>query len=118
MTEKKENFFPNLSDVADRTDATVEDVADDETREIQEVESLCMRCHDNGITRFLLTTIPYFKEIVVSSFHCDHCGYRDTEVQPAGEVQREFDDKPSLRRKLTRSQGLLVHRAHALAGRS
>ncbi len=88
MTEKKENLFPSLGDVADHTDATVEDV-DEDTKAIREVESLCMRCHESGTTRFLLTTIPYFKEIVVSSFMCDHCGYRDTEVQPAGEIQRE-----------------------------
>jgi zinc finger protein len=86
MTEKKENLFPTLGDVADHTDATVEDV-DEDTKAIREVESLCMRCHESGTTRFLLTTIPYFKEIVVSSFMCDHCGYRDTEVQPAGEIQ-------------------------------
>lgn len=90
MTEQKENFFPTLGDVANRTDAAVEDVANDETKEMREIESLCMRCHESGVTRLLLTTIPYFKEIVVSSFHCDHCGYRDTEVQSAGEIQCEF----------------------------
>ncbi|NXD32408.1 ZPR1 protein, partial [Spelaeornis formosus] len=40
-----------------------------------------------GITRLLLTSIPYFKEIVVSSFLCTHCGHRDTEIQSAGEIQ-------------------------------
>lgn len=89
MTEQKENLFPTLGDVADRTGAEAGNVQEEETKEIREVESLCMRCHENGVTRFLLTTIPYFKEIVVSSFLCDHCGYRDTEVQPAGEIQRE-----------------------------
>ncbi|BEI80020.1 hypothetical protein CcaverHIS002_0105490 [Cutaneotrichosporon cavernicola] len=86
MAEKKENLFPTLGDVAAHTEA-VEDVNDEDTKAIREVESLCMRCHENGTTRFLLTTIPYFKEIVVSSFLCDSCGYRDTEVQPAGEIQ-------------------------------
>jgi hypothetical protein len=41
-----------------------------------------------GVTRLLLTSIPYFKEIVVSSFRCDECGHRDTEIQSAGEIQR------------------------------
>jgi zinc finger protein len=100
-----ENLFPTLSEVAARTDA-LETVADDDARlnenapalveqeegqerEMHEVESMCMRCHDNGTTRLLLTSIPYFKEIVVSSFRCDHCGHRDTEIQSAGEIQRE-----------------------------
>jgi len=77
-------LFPKLGDVANQTAA-----AEDDSTPMQEVESLCMRCHENGTTRLLLTSIPYFKEIVVSSFSCDHCGYRDTEIQSAGEIQRE-----------------------------
>lgn len=82
----KENLFPSLGDVASRTDAADADVPEG-SRDMQEVESMCMRCHDNGKTRLLLTTIPYFKEIIVSSFFCEHCGYRDTEIQSAGEIQ-------------------------------
>ncbi|WVW83923.1 hypothetical protein I302_105945 [Kwoniella bestiolae CBS 10118] len=84
---QKENFFPTLGDVADRTDALKGEDGEDEDKQMQEIESLCMRCHENGTTRLLLTTIPYFKEIVVSSFRCDHCGHRDTEIQSAGEIQ-------------------------------
>ena len=53
------NFFPTLGEVATRTDARAE-VADDDTRfdesgkareneedeDMQEIESLCMRCHE------------------------------------------------------------------------
>ncbi|WWC70185.1 uncharacterized protein I206_104134 [Kwoniella pini CBS 10737] len=85
--EQKQNFFPTLGDVADRTDALKGEDGETDEREMQEIESLCMRCHDNGTTRLLLTSIPYFKEIVVSSFRCDHCGHRDTEIQSAGEIQ-------------------------------
>jgi zinc finger protein len=35
----------------------------------------------------LLTSIPYFKEIIIMSFKCDHCGHRDSEVNSAGEIQ-------------------------------
>lgn len=38
----------------------------------------------------LLTSIPYFKEIIVSSFRCEHCGHRDTEIQSAGEIQSKL----------------------------
>jgi zinc finger protein len=27
-----------------------------------------MNCHENGTTRFLFTKIPFFREIIVSSF--------------------------------------------------
>lgn len=53
---------------------------------VQEVESLCMNCHDNGITRMLLTKIPFFREIIIMSFECSHCGFKNSEIQPAAEI--------------------------------
>jgi zinc finger protein len=37
----------------------------------------------------LLTVIPYFREVIVMSFRCEHCGNSNTEIQQAGEIQRE-----------------------------
>ncbi|KAL1587985.1 hypothetical protein WHR41_03321 [Cladosporium halotolerans] len=53
----------------------------------EEVESLCMNCHENGTTRLLLTKIPFFREIVIMSFACPHCGLQNNEIQSAGEIQ-------------------------------
>lgn len=50
------------------------------------IESVCMDCKKNGETRFMYTKIPMFKEIILSSFACDHCGYRDNEVQFGGKL--------------------------------
>lgn len=50
------------------------------------VESLCMNCQEAGMTRLLLTKIPYFREIVVMSFACPHCHARHAEVQPANDL--------------------------------
>lgn len=35
----------------------------------------------------LLTSIPYFREIIVMSFECNDCGARNNEVQSAGRIQ-------------------------------
>nr|BAB09120.1 zinc finger protein-like [Arabidopsis thaliana] len=51
------------------------------------VESMCMRCQENGTTRFLLTLIPHFRKVLISAFECPHCGERNNEVQFAGEIQ-------------------------------
>ncbi|KAL2080511.1 hypothetical protein ACEWY4_024304 [Coilia grayii] len=51
------------------------------------VESLCMNCYENGSTRLLLTKIPFFKEIIISSFTCPHCNWSNTEIQSAGRIQ-------------------------------
>ncbi|KAM3433147.1 hypothetical protein NHJ13734_006584 [Beauveria thailandica] len=54
---------------------------------VEEIESLCMNCHENGVTRILLTSIPYFREVVIMSFSCDKCGFHNNEIQPAGTIQ-------------------------------
>jgi zinc finger protein len=41
------------------------------------------------MTRLFLTKIPFFREIVIMSFSCEHCGFKDSEIQPAGEIQQQ-----------------------------
>ncbi|KAJ9565030.1 LOW QUALITY PROTEIN: hypothetical protein OSB04_000996 [Centaurea solstitialis] len=60
---------------------------DNDDAPVYQVESLCMRCGENGTTRFLLTLIPHFRKILLSAFECPHCGERNNEVQFAGEIQ-------------------------------
>ncbi|XP_021735966.1 zinc finger protein ZPR1-like [Chenopodium quinoa] len=60
--------------------------ADDEVP-IYEIESLCMRCRENGTTRLMLTQIPHFRKVLLSAFECPHCNERNNEVQFAGELQ-------------------------------
>lgn len=61
--------------------------ADANDFEPTEIESMCMNCHENGVTRLLLTRIPFFKEIIISSFSCPHCHWSNTEIQSAGAIQ-------------------------------
>lgn len=42
-----------------------------------------------GVTRLLLTRIPFFKEIIVSSFACESCSWSNTEIQSAGRIQEQ-----------------------------
>ncbi len=100
-----------------------------EQRNVEEIESLCMNCHENvrslsdfalllltslgcdqGTTKLLLTRIPFFKEIVIMSFECPHCGFANSEVQPAGEIQPQghlftfrVDDRKDLDRQIIKS---------------
>ncbi|XP_074832967.1 zinc finger protein ZPR1 isoform X1 [Carettochelys insculpta] len=63
--------------------------AEDEEQQPAEIESLCMNCYCNGVTRLLLTKIPFFKEIIVSSFTCSSCAWSNTEIQSAGRIQEQ-----------------------------
>jgi len=73
---EQENIFRPLS-------------ADDPDPEITEIESLCMSCGDNGMTKLLLTKIPFYKEVVLMSFECEKCGYRNNEVQSGGKIDEK-----------------------------
>jgi len=53
-----------------------------------------MNCHENGVTNLLLTKIPFFKEIILMSFKCKHCGWRNNEIQFGG----SFGDRGSIYR--------------------
>ncbi|XP_008163773.1 zinc finger protein ZPR1 isoform X2 [Chrysemys picta bellii] len=63
--------------------------AEDEEQQPDEIESLCMSCYRNGVTRLLLTKIPFFKEIIVSSFTCGSCAWSNTEIQSVGRIQEQ-----------------------------
>lgn len=73
MSEEKKPIFRELN-------------ADDPDPEATEIESLCMNCHANGVTRLLLTKIPFYKEVVIMSFACNECGYKNNEIQSGGEI--------------------------------
>ncbi|CAN7984590.1 unnamed protein product [Ixodes hexagonus] len=55
--------------------------------EVTEMESLCLNCRRDGTTRLLLTRIPFYREVVIMSFRCDHCGWHNNELQPAACIQ-------------------------------
>ncbi|KAK6174949.1 hypothetical protein SNE40_013501 [Patella caerulea] len=61
--------------------------AEDDDPEITEIESLCLNCEEQGVTRLFLTRIPFFQEVIISSFNCDHCNYKNAELQPGAKIQ-------------------------------
>lgn len=109
-----------------------------------EIESCCMNCYETvcvccfdlsrvfrmrtfssmnivsfdsiqGVTRMLLTLIPFYKETVVMSFKCEHCGFENNEIQAAGEIepngcriQLEIVKPDDLNRRVVKSDGTSV----------
>lgn len=86
-------FFESIGQKASQLNGTAGDAAaegqqnGDEPKVVEQIESLCMNCHENGTTRMMLTMIPYFREVVIMSFSCDHCGFSNSEIQAAGVIQ-------------------------------
>lgn len=53
-------------------------------------DCLCMNCQtSNGVTVMLPTKVPLFREIIVMSFYCTNCNFRNTEVNFGGEIQEK-----------------------------
>ncbi|KAH7335436.1 zf-ZPR1-domain-containing protein [Rhizoctonia solani] len=111
-------FFEPIGALAQKADNlpdkphNAEQAEEDDERPLQEIESLCMSCGEQvRITRMMLTNIPYFKEVIIMSFRCEHCGNENNEIQSAG-IIRELGtlytarilDKSDLDRQLVKSE--------------
>ncbi|KAG1842618.1 ZPR1 zinc-finger domain-containing protein [Suillus subluteus] len=62
LRNSKIRTFPPIADVVDKTHAGDEDIS---ARPLEEIESLCMQCREQGVTRMMLTSIPFFREVIV-----------------------------------------------------
>ncbi|KAH9000212.1 zf-ZPR1-domain-containing protein [Lactarius akahatsu] len=104
-----DNLFPLIGALAEQTDSTEDPGKDgdtigasDEERVVQEIESLCVNCEEQGTTRLLLTSIPYFHEVIVMSFRCEHCGFSNNEIQSAGVIRPVYTARILSRQDLDR----------------
>ncbi|OJD13580.1 hypothetical protein AJ78_05973 [Emergomyces pasteurianus Ep9510] len=61
---------------------------DDDTG-LMQLESLCMNCQENGVTRLLLIKIPFFRDVLLESFECPHCNFKNNSIKSAGEIQEQ-----------------------------
>ncbi|XP_071535861.1 zinc finger protein ZPR1 [Panulirus ornatus] len=50
------------------------------------IDSLCLACQRKGTTRLLMTRIPHYKEVIITSFECEHCGNKNSGFQ-SGQMQ-------------------------------
>lgn len=57
-----------------------------DVKEVITFPSHCFACHAPGDERMVKLDIPYFKEIVIMSFSCDQCGYRNNTVKAGGSI--------------------------------
>ncbi|KAI9882695.1 MAG: hypothetical protein M1823_005555 [Watsoniomyces obsoletus] len=92
-----------------------DDMEEQDQRLVEEIESLCMNCQENGTTRILLARIPYFREIILMSFSCPHCNFQNAEIQSAGQIQERgcrytfaLSESSDLQRQVVKSDTCVV----------
>lgn len=39
------------------------------------------------VTRLLLLRVPYFRDIILESFECEHCHLKNNSIKSAGQIQ-------------------------------
>jgi len=112
----------NMESLADQLNTTPQisktEVVEIDTRPDEAIvlESLCIHCEKMGETRMLMTDIPFFKQIVIMSFSCPHCGYKNNEIQPAGQledfgvkIELTVNKKEDLERDIVRSNHAVLN---------
>ena len=82
---------------------------------VTQIESFCANCEGQGMTRLLLCSIPFFKDVVVMSFSCENCGFKNNEVQSAGslaekgvKITLKVTDPQMLSREVVKSEWAVI----------
>lgn len=81
-----ENELRDVEDELNGHNVTVYEDINADSVQVHVVESLCFECGKHGETRLMLTKIPHFREVIISSFECPHCGYKNTGVESGTEI--------------------------------
>ncbi|KAF9187802.1 nucleolar zinc-finger protein [Haplosporangium sp. Z 767] len=66
----------------------VEEAEDDELPEVLSFPANCSSCNAPSDTKMHILDIPHFKEVIIMSTTCDHCGYKSNEVKAGGPVSK------------------------------
>lgn len=99
--EQKDQFFKPVGEIVEETN-TPNNIKQDpenpnvlyysEPKEgespVTVIDSLCMQCQNpKGKTNLLMTSIPHFRKIIIMSFECDKCGFKNNEIQTGNDLQ-------------------------------
>ena len=57
-----------------------------DTDSVSRFEVPCQNCEAMGELKTCQTNIPFFKEVVIMAFACEHCGFRSNEIKAGGSV--------------------------------
>ena len=56
------------------------------SNEVQTFAATCSSCYKPCETHMKTVNIPHFKDVILMSTVCDHCGYKSNEVKTGGAI--------------------------------
>ena len=57
-------------------------------QEVLKFPTTCSHCYKPAETDMCVTDIPHFKEVIIMSLVCDHCGFRSNEIKGGGSIPK------------------------------
>jgi zinc finger protein len=95
------------------TDVDDSDIVDGK---VYSLHTECPGCAKPGFVNMKKVNIPYFKEVIIWSTSCEHCGYRTSEVKTGGEVPEKgkritlkVENEVDLSRDILKSDTCALH---------
>ncbi|KYN97349.1 putative zinc finger protein [Plasmodium gaboni] len=52
-----------------------------------EVRSMCINCEKEGLNKIVKINIPYFKNVLIHSFECEFCNYKNNVIQDLNQIK-------------------------------
>ena len=49
----------------------------------------CSACEKMNDAKMCVSSIPFFKEIIIMAYSCEHCGYKSTEIKNGGGISEK-----------------------------
>ncbi|KAI8848165.1 ZPR1 zinc-finger domain-containing protein [Chytridium lagenaria] len=109
----EETVSTQPGDAVEKPERLFKDIDGDQEATV--IESLCMNCEEQGITRLLLTVIPHFREVIIMHFECEHCGFSNNEIQSGSMIAEKalkikcvIENKEDLNRQVVKSESASV----------
>jgi zinc finger protein len=79
----------NVANAATNHELSMEhDVGSIGRQEVIKFQTTCSHCYKPAETDMCVTDIPHFKEVIIMSLACDHCGFRSNEIKGGGAIPK------------------------------
>lgn len=59
---------------------------DDLKGETHQFPTVCHVCFKEGKSKMCIVSIPFFKELIIMAFTCEHCGAHTSEIKTGGAI--------------------------------